>query len=346
MAGVEWVVVPFHDRGQARSLLSRSPVFAHRFATPQIRRAFDDLVRERPWDAIVIDHLAMAGVVTRDRRSRLPTPGPLLVYVSHNYEEGVRAQLAAGVSRRSLKRLALGWDAAKTARLERGLVDATDLVTVITDDDGDQFRRHTPDSRYLLLTPAYEGSGVATRTIDAATPRRITLLGSYASFTKQLNLWRFLDVGAGPLARAGIGIDVVGLMPDDFSNRLRTAFPDVTVTGQVDRVEPHLAKARMGVVAEGLGGGFKLKVLDYVFNRLPVASLAGSVAGTPLLDGESILEFPDLARLVEGVIATIDDLPRLNAVQEVAFRACDGRFAWADRGRALVAALSGMRIGA
>lgn len=254
VAGVEWVVVPFRDRGQARSLVSRLPVNMYRFATPQIRRAFDDLVRERSWDVVLIDNLAMAGVLRRGRRPWPRALIPLLVYVSHNHEEGVRAQLAASVSRVSLKRLALRWDAAKTAPIERGLVDVADLVTMITDYDADLFRRHGPAQRYLVLTPGYDGSGVGSRTIDTGTPRRITLVGSYAWFAKQLNLWRFLEVGAGPLARAGIGIDIVGWIPDDFANRLRAAFPDVIVTGPVDRVEPYLAQARMGVVAEEVGG--------------------------------------------------------------------------------------------
>jgi hypothetical protein len=115
------------------------------------------------------------------------------------------------------------------------------------------------------------------------------------------------------------------------------------VTGPVDRVEPYLARARMGIVAEEIGGGFKHKILHYVFNRVPVASLSGSVAGTPLAAGESILEFADMAGLVAGVIATIDDLARLNRLQEAAFRACEGKFAWADRGRTLAAALRELR---
>ncbi len=342
-AGAEWVIVPFRDRGRVRSLFGRTPAIVHRFSTPQIRDALDTLLRERSWDAVLIDNVALVGALDLGRRTWSKDRAKLLVYVSHNHEEAIREQLAASAPRRSPKRLALRWDAVKTAPIERGLVDAADLVTVNTDYDADLYRRHAPDQRYLVLTPGYDGSGVGGRLIEAQTPRRITLLGSYAWIAKQRNLWRFLDAGAGPLARAGIGIDIVGWTPDDFANRLRASFPDVMVTGPVDRVEPYLARARMGIVAEEIGGGFKHKVLHYVFNRLPVAALAGSVAGTPLVAGESILEFPDIARLVEGVIGTIDDLARLNAVQEAAFRACEGQFAWADRGRALAETLTELR---
>lgn len=342
-AGAEWVIVPFRDRGRARSLFGRTPANVYRFSTPQIRDALDTLLRERSWDAVLIDNLAVVGALDLGRRTWGKDRAKLLVYVSHNHEEGVRKQLAASGPRRSPKRLALRWDAVKTAPIERALVDAADLVTVNTDYDADLYHRHAPDQRYLVLTPGYDGSGVGGRVIEPQTPHRIALVGSYAWIAKQLNLWRFLEAGSGPLARAGIGIDIVGWTPDDFANRLRASFPDVMVTGPVDRVEPYLARVRMGLVAEEIGGGFKHKVLHYVFNRVPVASLAGSVAGTPLVAGESILEFPDLTRLVEGVIETIDDLAKLNAVQEAAFRACEGRFAWADRGRALAETLTELR---
>jgi glycosyltransferase involved in cell wall biosynthesis len=292
---------------------------------------------------VLIDNFAVVGALDVRHRRWVRDGVTVLVYVSHNHEQAIREQLAANAPRRSLKRFALRWDAIKTASVERALVDAADLVTVNAYEDAELYRRHAPNQRYVVLTPGYDGPRVEARTIEAQTPRRITLLGSYAWIAKQLNLWRFLDAGIAQLTRAGIGIDVVGWTPDDFADRLRRSFPDVVVTGPVDRVEPYLARSRMGIVAEEIGGGFKHKVLHYVFNRLPVASLAGSVAGTPLMSGESILEFPDITRLVEGVIVAIDDLARLNALQEAAFRACQGRFAWADRGRALADTLTALR---
>lgn len=335
VGGVGWVLVPYQERGRARSLFGRRPALVHRFSTPQIRDALDALLRKRSWDALLIDNIAVAGALHMRRRARGCDRPTRLVYVSHNHEETIRKQLAATATRRSPKHIALRWDAAKTAAIERALVDAADLVTVNTEHDADLYRQHARDQRYLVLTPGYDGPGVGGRLIEAETPRRITLLGSYAWVAKQLNLWRFLDAGAESLARAGIGIDIVGWTPDAFAGRLRASFPGVEVTGPVDRVEPYLARARMGIVAEEVGGGFKHKVLHYVFNRLPVASLAGSVAGTPLVAGESMLEYPDIRGLVEGVIETIDDLARLNELQEAALLACNGKFEWADRGSAL-----------
>src|SRR5262249_7256398 len=111
-------------------------------------------------------------------------------------------------------------------------------------------------------------------------------------------------------------------------------------TGTVPDIEPYLDQARIAIVPERNGGGFKLKVLEYVFNRVPVFALNGSFAGVPLLHDESAMLYRDHAALARGVLEAIDDVGRLNRMQEQAFAACSGRFDWLSRGQQLVAAVA------
>ena len=87
-------------------------------------------------------------------------------------------------------------------------------------------------------------------------------------------------------------------------------------------------------------GGFKLKVLEYVFNRIPVFALTGSFAGVPLKHEESVMLFPDHTSLAQGVLEAIDDVERLNRLQERAYAACSDRFDWASRGRQILSAIA------
>lgn len=330
-----WSTVPFRDRGRARSLLGRRPAIVRRFSTPEIRMALSVLAGEHRWDAILIDGLAMAGILEGRSGTSLRSGPATLVYVSHNHESSLRRQLADQAPALSPYHLGLRLDAAKTRSYENTLVSSVDLITVTTTTDARLFQELSPRVQTLVLPPGYDGSRVSHRTIDRQTPRRVLVLGSYAWVAKQFNILRFLRAAANPLFAAGIGIDVVGSVPEGFAIRLRNEFPNVNVTGVVDDLRPYFASARMGIVAEEIGGGFKLKALDYVFNRLPVAALAGSVEGAPLHAGVSMLEFPDTVRLVEGIQHSIDDVQGLNAIQEAAFAACKGRFSWGDRGRRL-----------
>jgi polysaccharide biosynthesis protein PslH len=136
-------------------------------------------------------------------------------------------------------------------------------------------------------------------------------------------------------AAIGAELEVVGSGKRDFFDRLEKSVSATRFTGTVDRIEEHMAQARIAIVPERSGGGFKIKVLDYVFNRIPVVALAGSIAGTPLRNRESVLLFPNQASLAAGVVRAIDDLEQLNRLQDRAFALCRDAFDWRMRGALL-----------
>ena len=88
------------------------------------------------------------------------------------------------------------------------------------------------------------------------------------------------------------------------------------------------------------GGGFKLKVLEYVFNRVPVFALTRLVRRCTTRHNDSVMLYPDHAALAHGVLEAIDDIDRLNRLQERAFVACNDRFDWSSRGRQIVSAIA------
>jgi len=67
----------------------------------------------------------------------------------------------------------------------------------------------------------------------------------------------------------------------DCLAELRRRFPTVTFVGAVADVRPYMAEARIALVPDLLGG-FKLKGLDYVFNRVPILALSVALPGRPL----------------------------------------------------------------
>jgi hypothetical protein len=106
-------------------------------------------------------------------------------------------------------------------------------------------------------------------------------------------------------------------------------------------VEPYLQGARISVVPERTGGGFKHKVLNAVFQRSPVFGIAGSITQVPLVEGQSVRLFADFPGLVDGIIRNIDTLDGLNALQAAAYAACKDQFHWRDRGESLRQFLTG-----
>jgi glycosyltransferase involved in cell wall biosynthesis len=322
------------------SVASALPHIVYRCRTAEMRRMLDELLRRGGWDGIVFDGLssgwALAPVLEyyAGKRDR-----PRLVYVSHNHEESTRELIASQVP--FLKRQAVWLDARKATRLERELVEAVDTVTAITPDDMQRYRARWPDKPMAVLTPGYRGRSVASRRITATMPRRAVIVGSFDWIAKRMNLEEFITVADSLFAARGAELQVIGSANKSFLASLRRRTVATEFTGTVPDVTEYLDSARIAIVPERTGGGFKLKVLEYVFNRLPVFGLTGSVAGVPLRNGDEIMLFPDHAALARGVLNAMDDIDLLNQIQQRAFVACSGRFDWASRGRQLSAAIAG-----
>jgi glycosyltransferase involved in cell wall biosynthesis len=263
---------------------------------------------------------------------------PPVCYVAHNWEEQTTRDIARAFRGPFGKGLFLKLNAARTRRLERRMVERARLVVALTDSDRRNLLRGAPGKPAVLIPPGYTGESRADRVIGAEVPRRLVMLGSVQWIAKQMNLAAFLRTADPAFAAAGITLDIVG---DVAAALQREWVPKVRATrflGFVDDVNAVLDQARMGLLIDTLGGGFKLKVLSYLQARTPVAALGGSFEGIPDSVARHFLVAPDAERLVPEIVAAIDDLPRLNAMQGGAFAAAQGQFDWPENGRRFAAA--------
>ncbi len=340
--GLAWRLAGERRQSRWQRLLQALPDVASRGCSPEMDRLLARTLDERDWNTVVFDSICSGwglGAVLRHRaRARRR---PKLVYLAHNHEITVARRIAdaSGGPKRLLKEI----DALKVVRLERRLVAEADLVTSNTPEDRRTFIHdarihdagHTP---VALLPPGYDGPRVLSRTIDAGVPRRAVVVGSFDWPPKRISLERFLAMAAPVLQRAGVELQIVGAVEPAYLGSLRERYPSVTFVGPVDDVRPYMADARIALVPDLLGG-FKLKGLDYVFNRIPILSMRIALPGMPLRDGHSIGLFDSHEALGRGVIALIDDCAELNRRQEQAFEACAARFDWPPIGRHLLRAI-------
>jgi hypothetical protein len=334
--GQRWWIA--HDRQRSRwgSATSALPHIANRANTPTMRRLLADrLGSGDDWDAIVFDSLAAAWGVRRVLAYLTAQPTrPRLIYIAHNHETSL-AQRIAEIHPHPLKRQVNRVDALKVQRLERLLSRHADLITANSPEDCALFRAEYPGKRVECLHPVFLGTPVAERWIGPRVPRRAVILGSYDWLPKRVNLVEFLRVADPLFAAAGVELLVVGGADRDFLDGLRRTTRATRFTGPIPDARPYLAEARMGIAAERVGGGFKMKTLDYVFHRVPLAALAGTIPGLPVRDGKSALICPDASLLARRIIGVIDDFDTLNRMQTLAYKASTGVFAMANAARVL-----------
>jgi glycosyltransferase involved in cell wall biosynthesis len=233
-------------------------------------------------------------------------------------------------------------DALKVTRLESALIRYSDFVTAITEEDRDLYATEWPEKGIEVLSPGYSGRSLQERNITGDIPRRAVIVGSFDWIAKRMNLEEFLRVADPIFSEKGIELQVVGAGDESYFAQLQNGLCATRFTGTVDHVEHYIDGARVALLPERIGGGFKLKLLEYVFNRIPVLALKGSVAGTPLLEDSSVLLFSDQAALARGVSQLIDNLGLLNRLQNAAYAACRNAFDWESRGRRLMATLGSL----
>jgi len=335
---IKWLIVPGEANSPLRSLFSVMPLVAAAHATIAYRQTIASLAKNE-WDFVVLDQYGLGWALPQFLSARVGGNSPVLIHVAHDHEASVLESLCRGFKGSFVKRIALWQNYLKTRAFEQRIASRVDLVTAITEEDAEKFARDAPRVKILVLKPGYSGVISSRRTITSDTPRRVIMVGSFRWIAKQENLRRFVAIADPIFAENGIEFQVVGLMTPAFAAELTRNAAATRVMGFVDNLEPYFEAARIAVVPETIGGGFKLKFLDYIFGRMPVATLSHAAAGLPKDLLGAMLCCEDLKSLTRGIVDLIDRFAELNAMQETALRNARALFRWQDRGTALLAAI-------
>ena len=341
--GVQWIAISGERGRDLSGIVNRLPLAAAVDATPEYKDLLDRQLREH-WDVIVFDSYASGWALDRCRRYRTAqNTQALLVHVSHNHETAVWRSMAQHSNASPVHRWLMRRNAIKVAQLERDLATNVDLVTTITDEDANALSTTSNAAPTLTLMPGYDGPIAAPRMITHRTPRRVVIVGSFNWVVKRENLTRFVQHADPIFARHDIELLVAGEMPEELRTALEAKCRASTFRGFVSDLAPLLAESRIAIVPELIGGGFKLKFLDYFFGRVPVATVSAAAAGIPAALREQLLMGEDIAALTQTIVDHIDDLDELNRRQATVFEQATTLFRWEDRGAQLDSELDALR---
>jgi polysaccharide biosynthesis protein PslH len=316
---ITFVEVALSRRWGLLSLLSSRPRDAYSLATGLRRRVLVQLLSE-DWDWIVFDHANSAGFLPLVLKLR---KNASICYVAHNAEGKIRPEIA-GTFSNPIRRAVLRWDAEKYRRLEQNIVKVADAIVCITDADAKYFAQY--GGTVFVIPPVYLGTIAPAQAMDSARPRSILLLGSFEWIAKQRNLEHIINVLLPSLKRRGIALNVVGAVPENIKNRYADERTNLIFHGSVPDLSEIVASSRGGLVAEVLGGGFKLKLLDYAFAKLPIFGLRMAVEGTTVDEQSAMFIAENMDGLADTIVENIDDLARLNRNQARLFELISGRF--------------------
>ena len=337
-ARVRWKIVSGGPNSRLLALPSRLPMVGARFATRPYRKAIAQELAAADFDVVILDQYGMSWAATYVQE--IARNRPVLVHVSHDFETRVTDQIARNFAGDFLRKFLLRENARKTRLAEEHLARVSNVVVTLTDEDRAAFERINPSLACIVLAPGYAGIKQRARAMNGAVPRRAIIVGSFSWIAKQMNLERLLEAADGTLTRAGVELHVVGMVPEPLLSGLQSRFPWVVFRGFVDDLGEEFRSARLALVPEEIGGGFKLKILDYIFSRVPVAAVAAALNGIPEQLKAQFIVGNDIAELMATIVAAIDDIGRLDRMQNRAYELAENLFDWDANGQRLLDAVN------
>ena len=302
------------------------PVDLWRWRVPELRRAAARRLAAGTVDVCVADFLAAMPNLPFELR------GVPLVHFSHNVEHSIWRRLAA-VETRPWRRLALEIEWRKMRRFEALSTSRASLTLAVSDADRDCLAALAPRAQITAIPtgvdPSYFRPGGG-----AETPGSLVYSGSMDWYPNEDAVLHFVTSILPRVQREvpGTTLTVVGRDP---SPRLRAAAAGagVRLTGRVDDVRPHVARAAVFVVPLRVGGGTRLKIFEALAMGKAVVSTSVGAEGLPLVPGEHFVCCDEPADFAHSVAALLNDPRRRSRLGRAGRRLVEERFSWAQVGR-------------
>ena len=312
-----------------RRLWSRYPVsVAGDYSAPLAARIRACLARER-YDLLVCDFVQPS--VNLDDDVECPT-----LLFQHNVESTIFERHARTASRAPLRWF---WRSQwrKMERFERAACQRFAGVVAVSEGDRLVFAERYGASRTFAIPTAVDADYFRPGT-RPVVDGRLVFTGSMDWLPNEDAVLFFVEAILPRIAARvpRVTLEVVGRRPSPRLRRRLSLHPEVTVTGRVDDVRPHLESAAVYVIPLRIGGGTRIKAYEAMAMAKPVVSTPIGVEGLPVGHGEHLMlaEHPeDFSAAVVRLLQEPDFRRRLG---QAARRFVEGSCRWPSAATAFV----------
>lgn len=311
----------------ANTVFSSQPFNMAKYQRASFASLVEAAIRKNLPDVVHFDSLHTAwyaGLMTR------LAPNALKVLRCHNAEHVIMERLAESQTN-PVKKALVGLQADRLKRYEAEALDAFDLILAITEADAQRFRSMNPRIDHkMIIVPAGADLPLALPPAPPAAQQPLHMVHIAAmDWIPNQDALRWLLAEVLPrLDRKGIAyqLDVIGKnMPQEFLDWKQDR---VTVHGFVKDLQPLMSGAQLALVPLQVGGGMRVKILDYWSMGIPV--VATHVGAEGLWEGEEPVvaladEPEDFARTIARLAAAPAERDALRAA---AFRKVSAHYGW------------------
>jgi len=204
---------------------------------------------------------------------------------------------------------------------------SVDRVIATSDDDGALLQTRAPGVQADVIP-----NGVDTRALEplpsADGPPALLFVGSM-NYRPCVDAAVWLVREILPLLRRthpGLHVWIVGRCP--LPEVLALAGDDVTVTGEVEDVEPYYRRATLAVVPLRAGGGTRLKILEAMALGRAVVSTTVGAEGLRVADDTHLALADDAPTMARTIAALLNDEPRRSRLERAARALVEAAYDW------------------
>ncbi|HSL21361.1 MAG TPA: glycosyltransferase [Vicinamibacterales bacterium] len=318
----------------ARYLLHAEPYVVAKYRSREYAWKAAALLRDHRYDLVVCDFLPpivnMPQVV--------PCPSVLF---THNVEAEIWRRHVE-TARNPVQRALLGGQWRRMLAFERRALERFGLVLTVSDADRATFERLYPAAarRYHVVPTGVDTEHFRVGGPGGGSPRHLVFTGSMDWLPNEDGMLYFCREIL-PLIRLQeprVTVGIVGRAPTPAVLRLAEE-NGVEVTGRVDDVRPHVARAAVSIVPLRIGGGTRLKIFEAMSMGKAVVSTTVGAEGLPVTDGRDIILADEPAAFAAAVVRLMRNADERRRIEAAARQLVVARYDWSAVSRELEDAL-------
>ncbi|WP_101760237.1 glycosyltransferase family 4 protein [Oceanicoccus sp. KOV_DT_Chl] len=222
---------------------------------------------------------------------------------------------------------------AKMRRWELDIISVCDLVVYISPRDRQEIEGYVVDAdRKLAVIP--NGIFIDNYSSEALTLRTpsIGFLGNMSYLPNVEAVHTLCRVHAQAKLRVpGLHLYIIGR--DPLPEIKAYEADDISVTGTLDNIWPHVNGVDLFVLPMAMGAGQQNKMLEVMYAKKPIISSSVSNGGVCAIHGESILIADDEKSCVEQIVDMFGDLQQMKKIADGGADFVNQRYCWDKVGR-------------
>jgi glycosyltransferase involved in cell wall biosynthesis len=313
-----------HRRGlgkrlsQSYALVSGRPFAVHMVGSRQMQGAIERVCAQGAFDLIQVESCTMA-------QFRFPAGIPVVVD-EHNIESELRRRLMTG-ERSALRRLYNRLEFLRFRAFERSVWRRADGCVVTSEREVDEVARSAPQTRIAVVPNGVDPERFAPS--DAPVDGDVVVFNGTFDYRPNADAAEFLVDQVWPRVlerRPGSRLQLVGRMPED--RRRRLTMPGIEILGEVDEVQPYLARAGVVAVPIRMGGGTRLKVVEALAMGKAIVSTAVGCEGIAVRDDGHLIVADDPEAFAARIVELLDDPVRREQLGRAGRDLIEERYSW------------------